>query len=128
MRGAALRSEDHELAGDVPVTLESLFEEVQAIRRLLEERQAPSTLSRPDRAALGRILPAIGGTFGSQWFACRDLFEEDSPALRLVLVGYSAKRVGQLFHRGEGEVVDGYLVKQGQRELNAALWRVLRAV
>ncbi len=111
----------------MPVTLESLFEELRAIRQLLEERQTPSSLSRQDRAALGRILPAIGGTFGSQWFASRDLFEEDFPALRLVLAGYSSKRLGQLFHRGEGEVVDGYLVKQGsQRELNAALWRVLR--
>ncbi len=106
--------------------MEALFEEVRAIRRLLEERQTPSSLSRQDRAALGRILPAIGGTFGSQWFACRDLFEEDSAALRLVLAGYNTKKVGQLFRRGEGQVVDGYVVKQGQRELNAALWRVLR--
>lgn len=111
----------------VAVTLEALFEEVRAIRRLLEGRQAPSTLSRPDRAALGRLLPVIGGTFGSEWFLVRDLLEQDSAGLRLVLADHhSAKRIAQLFRRGEGQAVDGYVVKQGPRELNTSLWRVMR--
>ncbi len=109
----------------VAVTLEALFEEVRAIRRLLEERQAPSTLSRPDRAALGRILPAIAGAIGSEWFACRDLEDEDSAALRLVLKGLSTKSVGRLFRRGMGHAVDGYLIERKDRELNVWLWRVV---
>ncbi len=111
----------------VPVTMESLFAELRAIRQLLEERQTPSSLSRQDRAALGRLLPVIGGVLGSQWFLVRDLLEQDSAELRLVLADHhSAKRIAQLFRRGEGQAVDGYVVKQGPRELNTSLWRVMR--
>ena len=104
--------------------LNDLRAEQQVIRHLLEGQQQ-TALNRSDRAALGRILPAIAGALGSEWFACRDLEEEDSAALRLVLKGLSTKSVGRLFRRGLGHPVDGYLIERKDRELNVWLWRIV---
>lgn len=106
--------------------LDAVLHELRAIRALLErQQQPPSSLGRADRAALERILPAIAGAIGSAWFACRDLEEEDSAALRLVLTGLSTKSVGRLFRRGMGHPVQGYVIERKDRELNAWLWRVV---
>ncbi len=106
--------------------LEEVLLELRSLRQLLErQQQRPSLLGRDDRAALDRILPAIAGAIGSAWFACRDLEEEDSAALRLVLTGLSTKRVGRLFRRGLGHPVGGYLIERHGRELNVWLWRVV---
>ena len=119
--------------------LSDILLELRTIRQLLEGQQQranshhgsnlPSAwgtlLSRTDRAALGRILPAIAGAIGSEWFACRDLEEEDSAALRLVLKGLSTKSVGRLFRRGLGHPVDGYLIERKDRELGVWLWRIV---
>ncbi len=105
-------------------TAAAMLSELRAIRQLLEGQQQPA-LSRADRAILGRILPAIAGAIGSEWFACRDLEEENSAALRLVSTGMSTKSVGRLFRRGMGHPVSGYLIERKDRELNVWLWRVV---
>jgi len=104
--------------------LSDILLELRTMRQLLEGQQQ-TALSRADRAALARILPAIAGAIGSEWFACRDLEEEDSAALRLVLKGLSTKSVGRLFRRGLGHAVDGYLIERKDRELNVWLWRIV---
>jgi hypothetical protein len=82
-------------------------------------------LSRADLALLGRLLPAIGGVFGSDEFAVRELFERDSAALRLVLSGLNGIRIGRLFQRAVDIPISSYLVERAGVELHAALWRVV---
>jgi hypothetical protein len=96
-----------------------------AARKSVTDRLSIS-LSRVDVSLLGRLLPAIGGALGSDEFAVRELFERDSAALRLLLPGLTGIRIGRLFQRAEGQVIDGYLIERtGGRELNTALWRVV---
>jgi hypothetical protein len=105
----------------------ALLVEMRGLRQDLarDGRPAP-TVSRADRAVLGRLFPPVGGVFGSDEFLIRELFEKDSAALRLVLNGLTSIRIGRLFQRAEGQVIDGYLVERtGGRELNTALWRVV---
>jgi len=75
---------------------------------------------------LARILPALAGVLGSEPFAARDLFEVDSAALVIGLGGLNPKSAAQLFSRGAGQAIEGYVVQRARRELNAQLWRVLR--
>ena len=56
----------------------------------------------------------------------RELFLSQAPALRLVLRGLNTRQVGRLLRRGEGQVIDGYVVQQGGFELNTNLWRVMQ--
>ena len=88
---------------------------------------ARASLSRADVAALSSLLPAVGGAFGSEPFLTRELFTSDAAAVRLVMRGWNARRVGRLFQRGAGHVVDdGYLVERAGVELHATLWCVAR--
>ncbi|MBA2305736.1 MAG: hypothetical protein H0W08_24315 [Acidobacteria bacterium] len=106
--------------------LQGILSELQGIHGLLQRQQRPpSHLSRSDREMLSRILPVVVGVLGSAWFTCRDLEEENSPALGLVLQGLSTKSVGRLFRRGLGHVVDDYLIERKDRELNVWVWRVV---
>lgn len=108
--------------------LNDLRAEQVALRQLLEgQQQKTAALSRADRAALGRLLPAAGGIFGSEPFLTRDLFESDAPAAKLVTHGLNVRQVGRLFRRSEGQPIDGYLVRRDGAELNAILWRILKA-
>jgi hypothetical protein len=114
----------------VVALLRTLIDEVKGLRADLAARvhdTNPGSLCRADLARLGRLLPAIGGALGSAVFLARDLFEHESAALRLVLRGLNAKRVGRLLQRAEGQVVNGHLVERAGVELNTALWRVLQA-
>jgi hypothetical protein len=91
-----------------------------------QQRQQPSSLTRQDRVVLARLLPAIAGVFGSELFVTRELFESDAAALKLVLHGLDRKRVGRLLQRGEGQVVDNYVICREGTEQHATLW-ALRA-
>ncbi|HXG54018.1 MAG TPA: hypothetical protein VNJ03_01445 [Vicinamibacterales bacterium] len=104
--------------------LEDVLAELRALRALLEGSRKP--LRRADGDRLARILPAVAGALGSHPFAVRDLFDDDSPALALVLTGMTTKSIAQLFSRGADQVIDGYVVQRAHRELNAQLWRVVR--
>jgi hypothetical protein len=107
--------------------LRELVEQVKGLRADLSRDRRPSlTLTRADRALLARLLPAIGGALGSDLFTARELLKHDSAALRLVTVGLNAKQLGRLLKRGEGHVIDGYLIQREGLELHAVLWRVVR--
>jgi hypothetical protein len=102
--------------------------ELRAIRAALEHPHRPvSALSRADRAVLARLLPAAGGVFGSEPFLTRDLFETDAAAVKVVTRGLNVRQVGRLFRRGEGQAIDGYMIQRDGAELNAILWRILKA-
>lgn len=107
--------------------LDDMLAELRAIHALLERQQRPSSLSRADRAALGRILPAITGTLGSEWFLARDLRADSRPALRLVLADLTSKRLGRLLLRADGVAIGGFVVERGGLELGSTLWRVVAA-
>jgi hypothetical protein len=113
------------LAGDVAALLRALIEKIDTLTALVEHRRPASTLSRIDRERLARMLPAIGGVYGSDPFLVRELFESDKAAIRLVRTGLNAKKIGRLFRRAERQAIGGYLVESQGTETHATLWRVL---
>jgi glutathione S-transferase len=100
--------------------------ELRARVAAIEYRLAPSTLRREDRAALERILPAIAGALGSEYFLASEAIASANPALVLVLAGMNARRLGKLLRRGDGVPVAGYAVHARGMEAGAVLWEVLR--
>jgi hypothetical protein len=107
--------------------LRALVAGQQRIIALLETRHRPATgLSRADRALLGRLLPVLGGVFGSELFNSADLCEHQAAALTLVLHGLNAKQVGRLLRRAVGTPIGGYLVERVGVEAGAVLWHVVR--
>lgn len=98
--------------------------ELAVIRRLLEDR--PS-LSRCDRQALSRLLPAIGGAVGDDLFLASEIASHRSPAVRVGRGTLTTRQIGRLLKRAEGIEVDGYVVSREGAEGGAVLWRV-RAV
>ena len=55
-------------------TLEDVMAELRPLRVLIEQQQTRRpALSRGDRDLLAKLLPAIGGAFGSEPFASRDV-------------------------------------------------------
>ena len=102
-----------------------LRERFEDIQRRLTQLERVRALSRSDLDALGRILPAVAGAFGSRLFAVCELFEHDAPGLRVVLRGRSSRAVGRLFARAAGLDVTGYVIERVGVERHAALlWRV----
>ena len=92
--------------------------QVELLRDLLAAVTAPSarhaaTLSRADRARLGRLLPAIAGVFGLGPFVARDLTDPDltdpkNQALVLATQGLTPAQLGRVLRRGAGVTIDGY--------------------
>jgi hypothetical protein len=85
-------------------------------------KQQRSTLTRADRDALARILPAVVGVFGSSAFIASDVVHHT--ALRLVVSG-SARRFGKLLKRATGVIVDGFIVERLATEAHAIVWRIV---
>lgn len=101
---------------------------VAAERRIAYlERRRPveATLSDDDVLVLTRLLPAIGGAFGSRLFTAKELCarREDSAALRVVL-DRSPSSLGQLFARAHGHPVAGFAIEKVGCEGSRAVWRV----
>jgi hypothetical protein len=90
------------------------------------QKSIPPVLARADRAHLGRLLPAIGGVFGSDLFVVSELVEAAQPALRLVCAGLSTKQLGRLLLRASKhpQGIDGYHVQACGVEVGATLWCV----
>lgn len=110
--------------------LREILAELKGLREDLAASRLPgvqTSLTRADRALLARLLPAAGGAIGSVPFLVRELFEDDSAALHLVLRGLNAKGIGRLLRRAAGQAIDGYLVEEVGAELNTTLWRVVQA-
>ena len=112
-------------ADPLEAILRELVAEVRGLRADLARQPRASTLTREDRARLAAILPAAGGVFGPELFLTRDLFASESAALQLVLDGLTAKQLGRLFRRADGQAIDGYLIQRDGSELNTALWRIV---
>jgi len=54
----------------------------------------------------------VAGCRGSELFTSRELFEQNEPALRIVLAGLNARSLGRLLRRAEDESVEGYVVRR----------------
>jgi hypothetical protein len=91
----------------------------------IERRLSPSPLRREDQEALSRILPAIAGALGCEYFLASEAVASENPALILVLGGLNARRLGRLLRRGDGLEVDGYVVRASGTEGGAVLWSVV---
>jgi hypothetical protein len=76
----------------------------------VEAWQSPSSLCRADREALERILPAVAGALGSEYFLAIEAVASENAAIVLVLAGMNARRLGKLLRRGDGVPVAGYAV------------------
>jgi hypothetical protein len=128
---APRRSQENHVAhvtDPTAATTDDIMRELLALRVLVERlvSKRPEPLTRADHDRLAKILPAVGGVFGSEWFLVRELFASPAAAVRLVLRGLNARQVGRLLRRGEGVVVDGYLVQRGGIELHARLARIVQ--
>jgi hypothetical protein len=109
---------------DTIALLRELVEQVKGLRADLRERRPAASLSRDDRAYLARLLPVLGGVYGSEGFTSRDCVEDDAPAVRLVLEGRSAKAIGKLLARAEGIAIAGLLVRRTGVDGQVTVWRV----
>ena len=97
--------------------------ELRQVRVLLERLQPRRpALSRGDRDLLAKLLPAVGGSFGSEPFASRDLV--DAPGVRAVARGLTVKQIGQLLARSVGTPINGLVLERAGHQLNLCLWRV----
>jgi hypothetical protein len=107
--------------------LRAILDVQRQILAALERQQRPAvTLNRADRALLAKLLPPIGGVFSSELTLVREMFASEAPAMRVALRGLTPSKVGQLFGRGDGQVIDGYAVQSDGTEENVTLWRVVR--
>jgi hypothetical protein len=91
-------------------TLDGVMRELLTLRTLVERLQTRRpALSRADRDLLAKLLPAVGGAFGS---------------VRVVVRGLSVKQIGQLLARSVGTPINGLVIERAGSELSACLWRV----
>jgi len=103
-----------------------LIDEVQRDRELRQQPR-PRALSAPDRRWLSAMLPVVVGLFGADVWTVRDLFEDASPGLLLVLGALRPRQVGRLLRRAEGHAVDGLVVVRDGPLANVIHWRIDRA-
>jgi hypothetical protein len=120
---ATLRPAPAASTDETPALLRELLAEIRMLRADLQERRPG--LSLADRTALARILPAVAGAYGDAAFTSRDLCDDTSPAVRLVVKGLSAKSIGKLLSRGEGFPIDGLLVQRDGLAFNVTAWRIV---
>ena len=107
--------------------LTAMLEELRLIRHVLE-RDQPSRLTRTDRETLARLLPAIGGVYGSDTFLAAEIATHRAPAIRVARGTLTARQVGRLLKRAEGTAVDGYVVTRLGAEDGAVLWQVAQTL
>ena len=104
----------------------AVLDELRAIRAALEQRQRPLVPpSRADRAFLGKLLPVLAATYGSDGFTSRDCHEDDDPGLRLVLGPMSPKKIGKLLARAEDIAIDGLTLQRMGLEYQVTTWRIV---
>ena len=99
-RGAAGDCGGHRWASvmsDRSPDIGDVLRELRVIRKLLEPRVRPVTLSKTDRMTLERRLPAIAAVFSDgELFTSRELVTHPAQGLRVLRGGLSAKQVGRL--------------------------------
>jgi hypothetical protein len=106
--------------------LRELIAEVRGLREDMRAGRVGPSLSRADRLLLAKMLPAIGGVFGSELFNSAEVCEHDAAALRLVCRGLTVKQFGRLLRRGAGTPINGYAIEREGTEAGAVLWRVVK--
>lgn len=104
------------------------IERGQAALTAAIERLCREPLSQRDRAALRGVLPPVVGARGSASFALWEIFEDDGPALRIALAGWTPQKLGILFAKASGRAVDGYVVVRDGWADGAARWAVREVV
>ena len=128
---------DHPLALALLQRLDAISAQLAALPAAIATAQhAGSSLTRADRDALEILLPGIAVAVGAEKFAVRELILEDAErdeALRIVLEramgeldASAAKRLGRLFRRADGIVVEGLHLQSGIKARAGLLWRVIR--
>lgn len=98
---------------------------LQDLRQRIEAlEQKAASISREDRELLSRLLPSLGGAFGSEpffvWQAADDSVITES--------GLDAAAVGSLLSRATKSGTDfaGYVVRRTGTKHGAARWKILR--
>ena len=76
-----------------------------------------------DYERLGRLLPALGATFGAE-FTVAEVFAGDVPAVVFVLDGLSRKQLGKLLSRAVDVPIGDLIVSRLGVQSGRTLWRI----
>ncbi len=108
---------------DLNEILRGILDRLTAIEDLLQ----PVRCTAADVEALNRLLPAVGGLFGSSPSRTRELLVD--PAIRALYSG-SLQSLGMLFSRAadDGAEAGGLRLERVCKEHGAMLWRVVRCL
>ena len=109
----------------IETLLRAVLDELAALRADLRTRGQPAPLTPEDHAILRKLLPVIGGLYGSAEFYSAEICEHDAPALRLVAAGLTPRRLGRLLRRAADTPIGGYMVQRGPRRRAPLLWHVV---
>ena len=106
---------------EIMESLTTIRKELAEIRGILQPRKC----SEADIASLTRLLPAIGGTFGSNPCTTKEIMSD--PGIRGVLP-MSNGSVGMLLSKAASDrvVIGDLQVEQLPKEHGASLWKVVR--
>jgi hypothetical protein len=110
--------------------LEKIFGELRELRAEVAEIRAllrPRRCSSADIETLGRLLPAIGGKFGSDFFTTKGIL---SVAAIREVTRKSIGAVGALLSRASADALSiaGLIVERVGREHGSTVWRVLQVI
>ncbi len=103
--------------------LEEILNRLQRIEEVLHLRRCTPA----DLEALSKLLPAIGGQFGSSMITVREILAD--PGIAGLKLG-SQQVIGNLLSRAadDGANVAGLQVQRAGREHNATLWQITRGL
>lgn len=106
-----------------PTDVNSRLAALEADVADIKARLVHSRLTRADRGALARILPAIVGALGPNGFLAGEAVQ--LAAVQLVIPGWKGGRLGKLLKRAVDVAVDGLTVERLGTEGHALVWRVV---
>jgi hypothetical protein len=99
--------------------------EINARLDRIESKLAPRQELRPsDSAILAKVLPALGGKFGSSVFTTKEVLSD--PVFKELFGSLNRKQVGKLLARSVHRDIGGLCVSRVSMEDNVALWSVVR--
>ena len=75
---------------------------------------------------LERLLPALGGSFGSDAWTVSELTSDR--VLSALLAPLNCRKTGKLLSRSIGKNINGYSLERMGDERGVALWRVVRVL
>jgi hypothetical protein len=104
----------------------ALLREMNARLERIELRLSTRRVSRDDYSILMKLLPAVGGRIGSDYFTTAQLLAD--PVFKALLEELNARQVGKLLRRSVDVDVDGLCVQHVTSEHNACLWQVVSVI